>query len=145
MNKTKTMTKPISHVEKNRVKYMYCREIIVDVLGWNVHMMEELKIECGCQYIEGKLQDYPAIVEDVKYTPGFFWPWFMNQWALRDEEFVLCYNLEAFIGTLDNMATATRHELMEIYCKWHQDAIPMAPMQNGFDDMLHRLIKHLTR
>jgi hypothetical protein len=143
MNTTTAIQKHVPHAEANRIKYMYCRELITDVLGWTIDMMELLKLECGCELIETRLQDYPGIIEDVKYTKGFFWPWFMNQWALRDEEFVLCYGLESFTERMDQIALATRHELMKMYCEWHQEAMTMAPMVNGFEDVLNRLIKRL--
>lgn len=143
MNTTTAIIKHVPQHEANRIKYMYNRELITDVLGWTIEMMEELKIETGCEFIESKLQDYPGIIAEVKYTPGFFWPWFMNQWALRDEEFVLCYGLESFTTRMDEIAHATRQELMKMYCEWHQEAMSMAPMERGFEDVLNRLIKRL--
>lgn len=137
---TKTKT---TIVETNRRKYQYCRALIADVLGWSIDYLHELAHECGCEYVEISLPDYPGIQDDVKFTPGFFWPWFMNQWNLRDEEFVLTYNLEAFID--QTIATATREYLIKMYCEWHQEALTMDPMTDGFYKQLEKIIKQIRR
>lgn len=142
---SKNIVKEPSLIEKNKVKYIYCRELISDTIGLSPEQIELIKFEVGCEFIEEKLNEDVLVAQDVKYTKGFFWPWFMNQWHLRDEEFVLSYHLESYIPYLHELNEDERMGFLRAYCEWHHEAMKLAPMQNGFDAMLSKLIKYLRQ
>lgn len=110
--------KQAHHTKKNK-EYAMHRDLICQLTGMDDFHMNNMILEAGVDYVEGHCVDYQDIRNQLLYTHGVFWNWWLNQWKIRDESFVLSKKLGKYYG--ENLAPKFKELMLEIYVKWHHD------------------------
>lgn len=79
--------KKLTHIEKIRRVTRANQERVMTLLDWNDLQYAEFQEKMGYAYLKSEYGD-TAFINELPYTSAF-WKWFRNQWAKRDQIFLL--------------------------------------------------------
>lgn len=80
------MKKP-SHIQQIRAAIQRDKARVMQLLQWDDMQYAEFQELMGYEYVD-RAYGQTCFVKTLTYTPSF-WSWFRNQWAVRDEIFLL--------------------------------------------------------
>jgi hypothetical protein len=82
------------HVDWVKLQNLNNEQLIQAVLNWDEMQYCEFKYEAGIAYAK-RMTDNDVIGFDVLIQTRFFWQWWKNEWAKRDDEFLMYYSSTA--------------------------------------------------
>jgi hypothetical protein len=128
-------------IKQNKARYKYFRELNQRVLGFTEESYFWMLFEKGNELIRHEACETEEFIQEILYTEGYFWPWFVNQWNIADEEFVFRYELEKIDEVI---AQSTRDAILENYMKFHHDRLYSNDTERGYMHVISELVKSST-
>jgi hypothetical protein len=107
--------KPYYYQRKSSLYGLY-RELICQALGIDEFDLLNAVFDCGLEYVDEAVKEQAGRIS-ILYS-GDFWRWWVNQWNLRNEDFVLKYQLYQLAG--EKMSYGTSVALFNQYFTLHE-------------------------
>jgi hypothetical protein len=132
----KKMKAKTSHIERVRQENASIKTQVLNLLGWSELAFAEFQEAAGFAYLKAQFGDIQLAADLPSHKA--FWSWWLMHWVRRDREF------------LELSGLLFRHELEGYYREIHDPlSVPFRPhaavMEDTYSDMMHRLIKEVTR
>jgi hypothetical protein len=129
------------HYQTKKEQYKQNRALLCHCMGVDETFFFTLILEAGIEFIEEQTENYPDVRNQILYTPGLFWPWWTNQWNLRDQDFIYENALDDLEG--QDIAQEFSRSLFRTYLQTQQQEISSNEiMSKGYDSMLQKMIAH---
>jgi hypothetical protein len=125
-------------IANQKQEYLSNLEFIAFVFGMDETYFKGLIFEAGCEFTENQCEGNEHISREILFTEGVFWPWWTNQWYLRDKEFIENNDLDNIVRS-GNVGYAFVRSLFERYVKLHSDVI------NGEHHIFHGYSEVISR
>ena len=110
------------YYQKKQHQYRANKVMIMKVAGIDELELHNFILELGCEFIEHNCGDYYHIRDQILFTPGVFWNWWLNHWYLRDQEFIGSHQIVRFSNS-NRIAKNFKEYLRTSYLAYHRNAV----------------------
>ncbi|MFD2961336.1 MULTISPECIES: hypothetical protein [Olivibacter] len=128
--------KKLSYIEQIRRVTRTNQERVMSLLGWDDLQYAQYQEEMGYLYLSHEYGDTPFINE-LPYTSAF-WKWFKNQWAKREQIFLLAADTMSYRDRLKAYKALHNPESFEFHP--HRKI-----MEKSYANMISNVIKEVVR
>lgn len=136
------MKTKLTQAEQLAAKLAAQDEMLNAILGFDDEQCFWLRVNEGLRFLRAECQGDLQGVEMLQ-SERFYWNWFINQWQIRDEQFIEMNELHELSIYELNRIERTRLRIQYEY--FHANGIRGEEMSVGYQHIISEVVKKETR